>query len=275
MRVRIRRFEKLRSAETWYAQPVCPGKVQHRVQKHPAVAPPATSISRHLCRHVGRRFPGQQFLVDGFGAFPVLELNRPHPVSHPLVQFLPDARSLRQPEVGAYAYGKSRHERYVDEQGRLRRRTRLLPQSEWAVLLPDHQHGFINWATYQTNQARIDANVHPQPHQAGGAVREGAALLQGLAICGKCGRHLHTHYRGRNASPGYHCSGKDIVQGRGLYCLNVGGIQIDQAVAEAFLKALTPTAVEATEQAIEQLEADHDAALSQWRLAVERARYEA
>ena len=177
--------------------------------------------------------------------------------------------------AGAYAYGKSRHERYVDEQGRLRRRTRLLPQSEWAVLLPDHHQGYIDWATYQANQARIDANIHPQPHRAGGAVREGAALLQGLAICGKCGRRLHTHYRGRNVAPGYHCSGKDIVQGRGVYCLNVGGIQIDQAVTDAFLKALTPAAVEATEQAMRQLEADHDAALSQWRLAVERARYEA
>ena len=177
--------------------------------------------------------------------------------------------------AGAYAYGKCRHERYVDEQGRLRKRTRHLPQAEWAVLLPDHHQGFVDWATYQANQSRIDANVHPQPHQAGGAVREGAALLQGLAICGKCGRHLHTHYSGRNASPGYHCSGKDIVQGRGVYCLTVGGIQIDQAVTDAFLKAVAPAAVEVTEQAIRQLEADHDAALGQWRLAVERARYEA
>jgi DNA invertase Pin-like site-specific DNA recombinase len=177
--------------------------------------------------------------------------------------------------AGAYAYGKCRHERYVDEQGRFRRRTRHLPQAEWAVLLPNHHPGFIDWATYQANQTRIDANVHPQPHQAGGAVREGAALLQGLATCGKCGRHLHTHYSGRNASPGYHCSGKDIVQGRGVYCLNVGGIQIDKAVTDAFLSALTPAAVEATEQAMRQLEAGHDAALGQWRLAVERARYEA
>ena len=177
--------------------------------------------------------------------------------------------------AGAYVYGKCRHERYVDEQGRVRKRTRHLPQAEWAVLLPDHHPGFIDWATYQANQARIDANVHPQPHQAGGAVREGAALLQGLAICGKCGRRLHTHYQGRNSSPGYHCSGKDIVQGRGVYCLTVGAIQIDQAVTEAFLRALTPAAIEAAEQAVRQLEADHDAALSQWRLAVERARYDA
>jgi hypothetical protein len=66
-------------------------------------------------------------------------------------------------------------------------------------------------------------------------VREGAALLQGVATCGKC-RHLHTHYRGRNATPGYHCSGKDIVQGRGVYCLNVGGVEIDQAVVTPFSK---------------------------------------
>ena len=177
--------------------------------------------------------------------------------------------------AGAYAYGKSRHERYVDEQGTLRGRTRHLPIAEWSVLLPEHHPGFIDWATFQVNQARIDSNVHPQPHQAGGAVREGAALLQGLARCGKCGRRLHTHYQGRNATPGYHCSGKDIVQGRGVYCLTIGGMQIDQAVVDAFLKALTPAAIEATQLAVQQLEADHDAALAQWRLAVERARYEA
>jgi len=147
--------------------------------------------------------------------------------------------------------------------------------AEWSVLLPEHHPGYIDWATFQANQARIDSNIHPQPHQGGGAVREGAALLQGLARCGKCGRRLHTHYRGRHSSPGYHCSGKDIVQGRGVYCLNVGGVQIDQAVVDAFLQAITPAAVEATELALQQLAADQDAALSQWRLAVERARYEA
>jgi uncharacterized protein YndB with AHSA1/START domain len=147
--------------------------------------------------------------------------------------------------------------------------------AEWPVLLPQHHLGYIDWATFQANQARIDANVHPEPHQAGGAVREGAAPLQGLAACGKCGRRLHTHYTGRNAAPGYHCAGKDIVSGRGVYCLNVGGVQIDQAVADAFLKALTPAALEATQLAVQQLEANHDAALAQWRLAAERARYEA
>ena len=60
-----------------------------------------------------------------------------------------------------------------------------------------------------------------------------------------------------------------------MYCLTIGAVQIDQAVTEAFLKALTPAAVEATQRAIQQLEDDQDAALAQWRLAIERARYEA
>ena len=177
--------------------------------------------------------------------------------------------------AGAYTYGKTRCERYVDEQGVVKKRMRHLPMDQWSVLLRDHHPGFIDWATFEANQARLDSNTRPQPHQAGGAVREGSALLQGLVTCGHCGRRLHVHYRGRNSAPGYHCSGKDLVNGRGVYCLNVGGTVIEQAVADAFLEAITPAAIEAVRLSVEQLQANHDAALSQWRLEVERARYDA
>ena len=153
---------------------------------------------------------------------------------------------------------------------------RKLPQSQWSVLIPNHHQGFIDWSTYEANRTRISANTHPRPHQSGrGAVREGTALLQGLAVCGHCGRKLRTHYTGRTASPGYHCPGKRIENGRGLYCLNVGAIQIDDAVAQAVLTALAPLGIEAALAAAARIEADHDGALAQWRLAVERASYEA
>jgi DNA invertase Pin-like site-specific DNA recombinase len=177
--------------------------------------------------------------------------------------------------AGAYVYGKSRHERVLDEEGKIKRRSRKLPQSQWAVLIHEHHEGYIDRATYEANQARIGKNVRPRPHQPGGAVREGAALLQGIASCGHCGRKLRTQYPGRNARPGYYCAGKNIVNGRGVYCLNIGGVQIDQAVTAALLEALKPAAFEATLQATQQIESDHDAALAQWRLAVERTRYEA
>jgi DNA invertase Pin-like site-specific DNA recombinase/predicted DNA-binding transcriptional regulator AlpA len=177
--------------------------------------------------------------------------------------------------AGAYTYGKTRYERYVDEQGVVRKRTRHLPMDQWSVLLRDHHPGFIDWATFEANQTRLDSNTRPRPHQAGGAVREGSALLQGIVTCGHCGRRLLVHYRGRNATPGYHCAGKDLVEGRGVYCLNVGGTVIEQAVADAFLQAITPAAIDAMRLSVEQLQVNHDAALAQWRLEVERARYEA
>jgi DNA invertase Pin-like site-specific DNA recombinase/predicted DNA-binding transcriptional regulator AlpA len=178
--------------------------------------------------------------------------------------------------AGAYTYGKSRREVTLDASGSPKRRIRKLPQSQWSVLIPNHHQGFINWNTYEANRARISANTHPRPHQSGsGAVREGTALLQRLAVCGHCGRKLRTHYTGRTASPAYHCSGKDIVNGRGIFCLTVGAMQIDDAVARAVLAALVPLGVEAALAAVERLESDRDDALAQWRLAVERASYEA
>jgi DNA invertase Pin-like site-specific DNA recombinase len=178
--------------------------------------------------------------------------------------------------AGAYAYGKSRREITLDASGSPKRRMRKLPRSQWSVLIPNHHQGYTDWSTYEANCARISANTHPRPHQSGsGAVREGTALLQGLAVCGHCGRKLHTHYTGRTASPGYHCSGRTLVSGRGVYCLNAGAIQIDNAVAQSVLSALAPLGIEAALAATERVEADHHDALAQWRLAVERANYEA
>ena len=57
--------------------------------------------------------------------------------------------------------------------------------------------------------------------------------------------------------------------------MRVGGGQIDQAVTAALLAALTPAGVKAALQAAETLEQDHGAALKQWRLQAERAKYQA
>ena len=180
--------------------------------------------------------------------------------------------------AGAYVYGRHRCETVLDATGARRKRVRKLPQGDWQVLIKDHHQGYIDWQTYEANQQRMANNTQPRPHakaqeQARGAAREGSALLQGIARCGHCGRRLRTHYRGRNAAPGYHCAGKTIVEGRGVYCLNVGGVQIDAAVAQAFLAALEPARLAATLAATERLEHDREAVLKQWRLDVERARF--
>jgi DNA invertase Pin-like site-specific DNA recombinase len=177
--------------------------------------------------------------------------------------------------AGAYVYGKTRTERFVDAHGRVGQRTRHVPRAEWAVLLPNHHPGFITWEQYLTNLERIGSNTRPRPHQPGGAIREGAALLQGLATCGRCGRRLAVHYRGRHSSPGYHCPAGVLVNGRGTYCQSLAGRVVDDAVVAAFLAACTPAGLQAALAAAESLESNFDASLAQWRLEVERTRYEA
>lgn len=175
--------------------------------------------------------------------------------------------------AGAYTYGKTHNERYVDQTGQLKKRIRRVPQSKWAVLIRDHHKGYIDWGTYEMNQSRIAKNTHPTPHKPG-AVREGSALLQGIATCGRCGRHLRVYYQGRCSTPGYYCAANTLVNGRGQYCLRVGGKRIDEAVAQVFLDAITPAGIEAALLAEKNIEADHEAAYAQWRLQVERAHYE-
>ena len=57
--------------------------------------------------------------------------------------------------AGAYTYGKTRRERYLDTTGRVRQRTRHLPRGEWSVLIPEHHPGYISWQTYQANQESV------------------------------------------------------------------------------------------------------------------------
>ena len=176
--------------------------------------------------------------------------------------------------AGAYAYGKTHQERYVDQAGHLRKRVRHVPRSKWAVLICNHHKGFIDWETYEMNQNRIDKNIHPTSHQATGAIREGSALLQGIATCGRCGRRLRVYYQGRHSTPGYYCAASNIANGRGLHCLRVGGVRIDEAVSQAFLDAITPAGIDAALIAEKNIEADHEGAYTQWRLKVERIRFE-
>ncbi len=68
MRVRSGRFRKLRSTETGYTQPVRPCRIQNRVQEHPAVAPPAAGVGRHLCSNIRASSHSQQFPINSVAA---------------------------------------------------------------------------------------------------------------------------------------------------------------------------------------------------------------
>ena len=51
-----------------------------------------------------------------------------------------------------------------------------------------HRPGFIDKATFDANRERDCSNTRLRAHELGRAVREGATLLEGIVVCGRCGR---------------------------------------------------------------------------------------
>src|SRR3954470_2294101 len=119
------------------------------------------------------------------------------------------------------------------------------------------------------------SNVRPRG-EGGGAAREGAALLQGILRCGRCGRRMQVGYAGTDGKVRrYACVRGHLLHATDQTCQSLGGGRLDQAVAAAFLDAVTPAGIAATARAVRELHDQHDARLAGQRLALERAEFEA
>ena len=92
--------------------------------------------------------------------------------------------------AGAFVYGRTTGRTELDEHRRPRRRTVELPIEQWSVCLPEHHPGYVSWDEYLATRERLRQNVRPKG-EGGGAAREGAALLQGILRCGRCGRRMN------------------------------------------------------------------------------------
>jgi excisionase family DNA binding protein len=177
--------------------------------------------------------------------------------------------------AGAFVFGRTRQQKQLDAAGRVRRRTVELPLEEWSVCLPEHHPGYVSWDEYLATRERLRANVRPRG-EGGGAAREGQALLQGLARCGRCGRRMQVAYSGNGGRVvRYACVRGHQLHATERACQSLGGLRVDRAVAAAFLEAVTPAGVRASAGAIEQLERQHAERLAGQRLALERAEFEA
>jgi DNA invertase Pin-like site-specific DNA recombinase len=209
--------------------------------------------------------------------FPARHLTGPHagqlywaPLRHDHVLFV-----LHNPRyAGAYFYGRRRQ--VADADGH--HRTVLKPREEWTVLIPGAHPGYITWDQYETNQATLAANAaaHGEDRKTGPA-REGPALLQGLVVCGKCGRRMSVSYHQRcdhTLVPDYTCQREGIATATPA-CQNTAGAGIDTAVADLVLASLTPLALEtalAVSAELTQRAADADRIRAS---SVERAQYAA
>ena len=175
--------------------------------------------------------------------------------------------------AGVFAYGRSKLEKRMDAGGNVITRQRRLPRDQWAVMIPGHHPGYISLETYDANIARLAANSPPPAGGAGGAAREGAAWLQGLLRCGRCGRLMQVAYHS-SGSPAYRCGRANQMYGART-CQLIGGRRLHETVLAELLAALAPACLAATIQAMSDTEAQFRQNLAVFERALERARFEA
>jgi len=179
--------------------------------------------------------------------------------------------------AGAYVFGCS-EERTIIVDGQIRRRRVVhLPEEAWKACLKDHHPAYLGWDEFMANQERLDANRsnHRRQVEQRGASREGAALLQGLALCGGCGHRMSVRYQGRLARPRYVCPHDPLCTGRRESIWSVAGSVIDEAVAQLFLSAVQPPELDLTLAVVRETERQLGEVDRQWTLQIERAQHEA
>jgi hypothetical protein len=141
-------------------------------------------------------------------------------------------------------------------------------------VLHDAHAGYITWEPCLRNLQRLDDNRTFRPEDRRGAVREGAALLQGLVLCGQCGRRMRVRSLADGTRPSYDCT---ALHGHhaGPTCQAIRGDGVDAAVAQVFLEAMQPAQLAVSLATLEQVDAQARQIERQWHLRLERAQYEA
>jgi DNA invertase Pin-like site-specific DNA recombinase len=175
--------------------------------------------------------------------------------------------------AGAYVYGRYRNQKTVNSDGHFINHTVRLPKEQWKVFIPNHHESYITWDEYEANLKTLSSNVTNSEKSA--PAREGAALLQGIILCGKCGRRMSVRYTGNGGiRPMYECKGR-WEHGKKATCSHISATITDDAISEKILSLMKPSEFEIALKLIHNVAQSDDASDRGWKLALERAEYEA
>lgn len=176
--------------------------------------------------------------------------------------------------AGAYVYGRYRDNKTINADGHFDHHPVRLPDKEdWKVFLPGHHQAYISWDDFEENQKQLDSNRTNSERC--GPAREGAALLTGVLLCGKCGRRMTVRYTGTGGiRPLYECVGR-WEHGNKATCSSVPADALDRAVSEKILSIMKPSELELSLKVMHSICDANRMSDKQWLLAIERAQYEA
>lgn len=154
--------------------------------------------------------------------------------------------------TGAFVYGQTRPRmRPGGTQGRSKR----LPREEWKIFLPNTSPAYITWEEFERNQATLRSNASQYGcDRSRGSARDGAALLQGLVVCGRCGQRMTVRYTMAHEHAVHQYLCQRGVQTGQRPCQRISGLHIDEAVSQVVLDAVTPAALDVALEVFTELQ---------------------
>jgi len=177
--------------------------------------------------------------------------------------------------AGTYVFGRYQSCKKIDAAGEICSQSRRMPEDQWRVVIPDHHQGYITRDQFRANRTRL-ADNRTNIETLAGPAREGLCLLQGLLLCGICGRRLTVRYTGsRGLYPTYECNSRTRDRPPLRHCMSLPAGPLDDAITERVLTAVTPFTIKLALEALANLEQRDKLVSTQWRWRIERARYEA
>jgi DNA invertase Pin-like site-specific DNA recombinase len=183
-------------------------------------------------------------------------------------------RTLSNPRyAGVYAYGRRQYRRALDGKRQVQRKRE---SGDWLACIPNAHPSYISWERFQENLKILEANGGGYEVARGSPPREGAALLQGRAVCGRCGQHLRVRYaarRGRQEA-WYVCDRGHATRGE-PNCQSIAGAPVDETIGSLVTEKMTPAAVALALEIRREVEARYEEADQLRCRAVERAQIEA
>jgi DNA invertase Pin-like site-specific DNA recombinase len=186
------------------------------------------------------------------------------------------ARIVHNPiYAGAYVYGRAQTDT-VFEDGRRRTRKRRRQMGDWPVLIKGAHAGYISWEEFVANQKRMSENTATfGPAATRGAPREGHALLQGLLVCGRCNDRCGVRYVGQDGRYAHYLCSSQKKKRLGDRCFHMAARFFETPVVEFMFSVLTREQLVAATEVLDLVDRETTAVDEQWRLRLERARYEA
>lgn len=220
-------------------------------------------------RRIGTALGTVKYFKDQNLSFPKRPVWSRQPAEWGELDFSTAWRLLGNPRyAGIYFFGATRQRRLPNGRAILARR----PREEWLTYQKDAHPGYLSVAEYEQNLRQLNENGVRCGADHRRCAREGTALLQGLVLCGRCGRHMIVHYYHRQGVlvPSYICPSKT-----GPQCQYVNGSGVDEAIGALLLEMVTPLTLELALEVHAEVSRRVDQAQRLQQQRVERTRYEA